>query len=421
MKREYLELKTCRTEKAEFLRGKEYIVLDTTSEFTYEYDFKVWPCYRVVNESGAVEIVEPDKIFYEISRLLQSIKDVVYLGVLNIDSLAEGEVYSVFKIYEEMGEPVYTVFDDSYKLTTYPTALFVSETEYLKMTKDELWHFKKIKKEEMLKIQEFRKKEAQKALAEQLEFENTKKKEFEKSLEEQWRLQNVKAMNNLEIEKIKEFIKILGPKVVDDSVSHLINETSKITNKINKLTIVFIVQCFITVVSSSLGKFLLSSIVNIACLITGIITYLYFKNTISESLINDIPISKKIDKESLSLLVSFSDDILLKLKKIELNLLILESGTTVSSETVSLIRKSVSFCLQSYKIKDTNLQKDIYVFLDKTLEYIYSLIDGNNLEELYIEKQIYKNVSSIINRNTDIFELMISDNKKIKEILNNVN
>ena len=55
MKREYLELKTCRTEKAEFIRGKEYIVLDTTSEYTYEYDFKVLPCYRVVNERGAVE------------------------------------------------------------------------------------------------------------------------------------------------------------------------------------------------------------------------------------------------------------------------------------------------------------------------------------------------------------------------------
>ena len=119
-------------------------------------------------------------------------------------------------------------------------------------------------------------------------------------------------------------------------------------------------------------------------------------------------------------MVSFSDDILLQLKKIELNLLILESGATVSSGTVSLIRESVSFCLESYKIKDTNLQKDIYVFLNKTLEYIYSLIDGNNSEELFIEKQIYKNVSSVINRNTDIFELMISDNKEIKEILNKV-
>ena len=51
-------------------------------------------------------------------------------------------------------------------------------------------------------------------------------------------------------------------------------------------------------------------------------------------------------------------------------------GTTISSGTVSLIRESVSFCLESYKTKDTNLLKDINVFLDKTLEYIYSLIDG---------------------------------------------
>ena len=43
---------------------------------------------------------------------------------------------------------------------------------------------------------------------------------------------------------------------------------------------------------------------------------------------------------------------------------------------------------------------------------------GDNSEELYIEKQIYENVSSIIKRNTDVFELMISDNKEIKEILN---
>ena len=61
-------------------------------------------------------------------------------------------------------------------------------------------------------------------------------------------------------------------------------------------------------------------------LIAGVVTYLYFKNKLAESLIKDIPTSKKTDKEYLSLMVSFSDDILLKLKKIELNLLILENG-----------------------------------------------------------------------------------------------
>jgi len=421
MKREYLELKTCRTEKAEFIRGKEYIVLDTTTKYTYEYDFKVLPCYRVINERGGVEIVVPDQIFYSTNRLLQSIKEVVYSGILNIDGLAEGEVYSVFKMREDKGELVYTIFDDSNKLITYPTSLFISEAQYLKMTKEELFDFKKVKKGELLEFENSRKKEVQKALDEQLEFENAKKKEIQKSLDEQERLQNIKDLNNLEIEKIKEFIKVLRPNIVENTTNPLINETSKITNKINKLSIIFIIGCLITVVSSLFGKVLLSSIINMICLIVGMLTYLYLKNKLSESLIKDIPTSKTPNKELLSLMVSFSDDILLKLKKIELNLLVLESGTTVSSGTVSLIRESVSFCLESYKTKDTNLLKDIYVFLDKTLEYIYSLIDGDNSAEFYIEKQIYENVSSIIKRNTDIFELMISDNKKIKEILNRVN
>jgi hypothetical protein len=416
MRREYLELITCRTEKAEFIRGKEYIVLDTTTKYTYEYDFKVMPCYRVVNERGAVEIVVPDKIFHSTNRLLQSIKEVVYSGILNIDSLAEGEVYSVFKMSEEKGELLYTIFDDSNKLQTYPTALFVSEAQYFKMTKEELFNFKKVKEEELLKFEGLRKKEIKKALDEQLELENVKKKEVQKSLDEQNRLQNIKDLNNLEIKKIKEFIKVLRPNIVENTTTHLINEIYKITNKINKLSIFFIFGCLITVISSLFGKVLLSTIINMIYLIGGVLTHLYLKNKLSESLIKDIPTNKKLDKESLSLLVTFSDDILLKLKKIELNLLILESGSTVSSGTVSLIRESVSFCLESYKTKDTNLQKDIYVFLDKTLEYIYSLIDGSNTEELYIERKIYENVSSIINRNTDIFELMISDNKKIKEM-----
>lgn len=421
MKREYLELKTCRTEKAEFISGKEYIVLDTTTEHTYEYDFKEMPCYRVINERGGVEIVVPDHIFYPTNRLLQSIKDVVYSGILNIDSLAEGEVYSVFKISEESGGFVYTVFDDANKLKTYPASLFVPEAQYLKMTKEELSDFKKIKKEELLEFEDLRKKEVQKALDEQLEFEKAKQREIQKSLDEQSMLRNIKDLNNLEIEKIRQFIKILRPSIVENTTTTpLINKTSKLINKINKLSVFFIVGCLTTVVSSIFGKVLLSSIINMIYLIAGGITYLYFKNKLPESLISDIPTSKKLDSESLSLLVTLSDDILLKLKKIELNLLILESGTTVSIGTVSLIRESVSFCLESYKIKNTNLLKDIYVFLDKTLEYIYSLIDGNNLEELYIEKQIYENVSSIINRNTDIFQLMISDNKEIKEILNKV-
>ena len=421
MKRDYLELKTCRTEKAEFISGKEYIVLDTTNKYTYEYDFKVLPCYRVINERGGVEIVVPDQIFYPTNRLLQSIKEVVYSGILNIDSLKEGEVYSVFKMHEEKGEFVYTIFDDSNKLKTYPTSLFVSEAQYLKMTTEELFDFKKVKKEELLEFQDLRKKEDQKILNEKLEFENAKKKEVQESLDEQNMLQNIKKSNSLEIEKIKEFIKVLRPNVVENTATTtLFNKISRITNKINKISIFFIVGCLITVVSSIVGEILLGSIINTIYLIAGVLAYVYLRNELSESLIKDIPTSKKLDKESLSLMVTFSDDILLKLKKIELNLLILESGTTISSGTVSLIRESVSFCLDSYKIKDTNLLKDINVFLDKTLEYIYSLIDGDNSEELYIEKQIYENVSSIINKNTDIFELMIEDNKKIKEILNKV-
>ena len=419
MKRDYIELKTCRTEKAEFIRGKEYIVQGTTTKYTYEYDFKVLPCYNVINERGAVEIVAPEQIFYSTNRLLKSIKEVIYLGILNFDSLVEGEVYSVFKMYEENEESVYTIFDNSNKLKTYPTSMFISEAEYLKMTKEELFDYKKVKSEELLELENSRKKVVQKALNEQLEFENAKKEEVKKSLDEQTRLKMVKDLNNLEIEKIKEYIKVLTPNIVEN-INPLVVETFKITNKINKLSIFFIVGCFITVVSSLFGKVLLSSIINMIYLIAGILAYIYLKNKLSKILIKDIPTIKKHNKESLCLMVSLSDDILLKLKKIELNLLILESSTTVSSGTVSLISESVSFCLESYKTKDTNLLKDIYVFLDKTLEYIYSLIDGDNLEELYIEKQIYENVSSIISRNTDIFELMISDNKKFKEILNKV-
>ncbi len=417
MKREYLELKTCRTEKAEFIIGKEYIVLDTTNKYTYEYDFKILPCYRVINEKGAVEIVVPDHIFYPTNRLLQSIKDVVYLGVLNIDSLAEGEVYSVFNSSEENGEPVYSIFDEENKLKTYPVALFVPAVEYLKMTSEEIIDLKKVKREEILQGQELRKKQLQKEIDQQLELENAKKREEQKSLDQRIRLQNIEDSNTLEIEKFKEFIKVLTPNIVENNSVQLNNETMKITSKINKLSMIFIGGCAITVVGSVFNRLLLSSIINTIYLILGVLTNFYLKNNLAESLIKDIPAIKKLDKETLGLMISLSDDILLKLKKIELNLLILESAATVGHGTVLLIRESVSFCLESYKTKDNNLLKDINVFLDKTLEYIYSLIDGNNLEELYIEKQIYENVSSIINKNTDIFQLMISDNKKIKEIL----
>ncbi|MBU3200215.1 hypothetical protein LL037_18195 [Clostridium estertheticum] len=417
MKREYLELKTCRTEKAEFIKEKEYIVLDTTTEYTYEYDFKTLPCYRVINEKGGVEIVVPDQIFYPTHRLMQSIKDVVYIGVLDIDDLVEGEVYSVFKMNEEKEEPIYTIFNDSNKLMTYYASLFVTEDKYLKMTKEELFDFKKVKKEELLQLDDKRKKEAQKLLDQQLEVENAKKRDIQNSLDEKERLQNVKNSNNLEIEKFKELIKILRANKVENTTNTLMFEINKIRNKFNKLSVFFISGFSITAVSSIFGKGLLSLVINIIYLITGVSAYLYLKNNSFESLIKTIPTSRKLDKESLNLMVSFSDDILLKLKKIELNLLILETGATISSGTVSLIRESVSFCLESYKTKDTNLLKDIYAFLDKTLEYIYSLIDGDNSAEEYIEKQIYENVSSIIKRNTDTFELMISDNKEIKEIM----
>lgn len=421
IKKEFLELKTCRTEKAEFIRGKEYVVLGTTTKHTYEYESEVFPCFMVINEKGAVEIVVPEQIFYPTNRLLLCIKEVVYLGISNIDSLVEGEAYSVYKIQEEEeGELVYTIFDNSNMLKTYYASLFVLEAEYMKITEEELFNLKKLRKEQLLEFEALRKKQAQKALDEQLEIENSKKEEARKALDEKNKLQHIKDLNKLEIEKIKEFIKVLRPNVVENTVvaTPLVNETSKVINKINKLTIVFIVGCLITVISSLLGRALLGSIINMIFLILSVLTYLYLKSKLSESLIEIVPTNKKPDREAISLMVTFSDDILLKLKKIELNLLVLENGTTISNVTVSLIRESVFFCLESYKSKDTNLLKDIDVFLDKTLEYINTLIDGDNLEELYIEKQIYENVSSVINRNTDIFELMVSDNKKIKEILN---
>jgi len=164
MKREYLELKTCRTEKTEFIRGKEYIVLGTTTEHTYEYECEIFPCYRVINERGAMEIVVPEQIFYPTIRLLQCIKYVVYLGILDQDSLVEGEVYSVFKMAEEEEELIYTIFNDSNKLEAYSADLFITESDYLKMTKEEICDFKKVKEAEILKLEELRKKEAQRVL-----------------------------------------------------------------------------------------------------------------------------------------------------------------------------------------------------------------------------------------------------------------
>ena len=257
-------------------------------------------------------------------------------------------------------------------------------------------------------------------LDKQLEIENNKKKEIQNSLDEKERLRNVTNSNNLEIEKFKEVIKVLRPNKVENTTNPLMYEIYKIKNKINKVSILFFIGCSITVISSLVSNLLLSSVINIIFLITGVSTYAYLKNDLSQSVIKAIPTNKKPDKESLNLMLSFSDDILLKLKKIELNILVLEEGATISAGTVSLIKESVSFCLESYKTKDINLLKDIYIFLDKTLEYIYSLIEGENLAEEYIEKQIYENVSSIIKRNTDVFDLMISDNKEIKEILSKV-
>ena len=418
MKREYLELKTCRTEKTEFIRGKEYIVLGTTTEHTYEYECEIFPCYRVVNERGAMEIVVPEQIFYPTNRLLQCIKYVVYLGILDQDSLVEGEVYSVFKMAEEKEELIYTIFNDSNKLEAYSADLFITESDYLKMTKEEICDFKKVKEAEILKLEELRKKEAQRVLEEQLEFQNSKKKEAQKILDEQNRIENIKELNYLEIEKIKEFVKVLRPKVVENTppAPPVIIETIKTTGEISKLVTLFIVGCFITLVTSITGSAIIVSIIDIIYLL-GVFVYLYLSDKSTESFVEEPPERTKPDKEYIKLMVTFSDDILLKLKKIELNLLILESGTTISNVTVSLIRESVSFCLESYRTKDTNLLKDIDIFLDKTLEYIGTLIDGDNTEELFIEKQIYENVSSVINRNTDIFDLMISDNKKIKQIL----
>jgi len=213
-------------------------------------------------------------------------------------------------------------------------------------------------------------------------------------------------------------VKVLRPKVVENTppAPPVIIETIKTTGEISKLVTLFIVGCFITLVTSITGSAIIVSIIDIIYLL-GVFVYLYLSDKSTESFVEEPPERTKPDKEYIKLMVTFSDDILLKLKKIELNLLILESGTTISNVTVSLIRESVSFCLESYRTKDTNLLKDIDIFLDKTLEYIGTLIDGDNTEELFIEKQIYENVSSVINRNTDIFDLMISDNKKIKQIL----
>lgn len=403
MKKEYLEMATCSSSQGGFIRGHEYIVIGEDKTYNYpsrQANGAKKPCHKVVNKNGSIEIVILNQVFSEEIRILQVMKNVVYLGALKIDSLEEDELYSVINMPEKKGESSYAIFDGDNKLTSYPTSLFISETQYNKMSVDEISDFKKAKKDEILKTNII------------------KEQKDEQLIEEQNKLKKIQNINKLETEKMKKIIKAIKINIPEDANVSLIAETKITTNKMNSMLKCSLVCSILTITSTLFGNFLINSIIGTACITVGVLMYKALANKLSKSIIKNLSLNKKPNSELARLIISFNDDMLLKLKKIELNLLILDNGTTISYGTVSLIKESVAFCLESYKTKNANLLSDIDVFLDKTLEYTGSLIDGDKSAELYVEKQIYENVSSVINRNTDIFEIMISDNKQIKEILN---
>lgn len=403
MKRDYLELRKCCRSTTGFKKGTEYIVLGEDDTFSYkdEYNNKR-PCLRVVNEHGSIEVVIPGNMLGSSNRIVQSVKHVVYLGVSNVENLEEGEVYSAFKIQEEKGDSYYTIFDSANRLTKYPTYMFVSESQFSKMSLQEFQDFKKEKTNEIMAL------------------DSARKEESEKALREKHELERAKELSNIETEKIAKVINaIKGKKQNVNYKKIFVDEAERILDKISSTSkFVVGVSCIAVLTLSILDQLLVTGILGGVALLASGTAFNVLKGKMLNSINNNIIESNKPEEGYISLMASFSDSILLKLKKVEVGLMVLEAGTTINKETISLIKDSVSLCLDSYRFKDENLLNDIDMFLDKTLMYIDSLIDGDKTEERYIEKQIYENVSSVINRNAQIFESMTSDNEKIKKMLN---
>lgn len=403
MKKDYIELKKCCKSVTGFKRGTEYIVLGEDDRFTYkDSNFNKRKCLRVVNEFGSIEVVIPGDMLYSDNRIIQSVKHVVYLGLSELENLEEGEVYSVFKVIEENGENYYTIFDGANKLKKYPTYMFISETQFSKMSKDEFQNYKMEKAYEINAL------------------DNARKEAKEKALNAKRELEKAKELSSIEADKITKVINVIKnnkPKTNPKQI--FMDEAEKILDKVNSVSkLVVGLSCTAIIGISMLDKLLVSTVIGAVSMLASIAIANVVKGKVLNTINNNIIESNKPEEEYVGLMASFSDSILLKLKKVEVKLMVLERGTTINKETISLIKDSVSLCLDSYRVKDENLLNDIDMFLDKTLMYIDSLIDSDKTEEIYIEKQIYENVSSVINRNAQIFESMTSDNEKIKKILN---
>lgn len=430
MKISFLELNVCINSVKGFNKGTEYIILGLDETFTHGSNNNKKKCYKAINKDGIIETIIYSELFNKAdNRIIRPIKTVTYIGIGDMDFLDEKFEYSVFNIINEGELCFYEIIDESNRFAQYPKELFLSEKKFNDVEQEEYEEIKRERKKiyndlkpSISKYYEFRKNRqiAQAELAKETKFKKEeairlKKEEDAKTKETSKQLKEEEKKDR---EKMKAIIQAIMGNSKNDDDSDILNEIKAIMNKMNRNLLNFLIYCVIGVILSTLGRNLIMSAFNVCYLTIGGIALLSFKKKIFPSFNKEMLSNDKHDKEYIKLISSYSDDILLKVKKIEVGLLVLDSSETVSSTVISLIKETVSFCLESYKINDENLACDIEAFLDKTLEYIDTLKDDSDIEDLYINKKIYENISSVINRNIQVYESMICDNKQIRKILN---
>lgn len=413
MEKKYIEFKTCKKSIKGFDKDSDYIVIGEDETFGCDIDRNNREkSVKAINKFGSIEVVTSSQTFKNGNRIIRPVKDMIYLGIGNQKNLEDGQVYSVFNIKEYGTDVRYLIFDEANIIKEYSHLLFISEKQLKDLSEKELEELKKSRREEYEKIEKI-------VAEEKARTEKIRKEKEEKDQREKYELQKMKEINKIEAEKIIKVISVIKNRRIKEPKNLFVKEAEAILEKINSTSkFVVATSCISVVLLSVFNKLFVSALVGGTFLVGSLVVFFKIKNKILDSINRDIAERNKPEEGFVELMNSFNDSILLKLKKVEVKLLLLENGTTVTKETISLIKDTTSLCLQSYKIKDENLLNDIDTFLDKTLIYIDSLIDSDKTEELYIENQIYDNVSYVINKNAQIFESMTSDNEKVKKILN---
>lgn len=319
---------------------------------------------------------------FNLESEINEIKRVISLINIESDALTLYREYSCYKVVDESGVKKYNIMDNNYQESNFCCSWFITKED-----------FEEIKKQEN---------------GEQILKDKTSEID-----EEMKRIKTKKSDSN----NVKEVLKVINSYEVNIKSKqdiYKIEEESKTVLKKSKRTITALTGLlFLSPILMAYLPFKILYIIPMILAITLKCVANSNQNKFIENMNKYIDLLDKNSKDSSKELYYLPDEMLAKIKRIEI--LVEELiERNVDKDIIKLIKSNIKLSSVMVIKNETDESKhELIELLENSITYCNSLLDNKDGEKEYVKNSLAKNISDTIKNNNELIKSMIKDNDKL--------